>query len=89
MGVGALLPTSKATDGVQQGYDLQLTRAIADATGLPVIASGGAGKLEHFAAGVTKGHASALLAASVFHFGTFTVRQVKEYLRGQGIPVNL
>lgn len=89
LGVGALLPTSKATDGVQQGYDLVLTRGIADATGLPVIASGGAGTLEHFAAGVSEGHASALLAASVFHFGTFTVRQVKEYLRGQGIAVNL
>jgi imidazole glycerol-phosphate synthase subunit HisF len=89
LGVGALLPTSKATDGVQQGYDLALTRGVADATGLPVIASGGAGKLEHFVAAVIEGHASALLAASVFHFGIFTVRQVKEYLREQGIPVYL
>ena len=89
LGVGSILPTSKATDGVQTGYDLVLTRAIAYATGLPVIASGGAGTLEHFYQAVTEGHASAVLAASVFHYGTFTVRQVKEYLHGRGIPVNL
>ncbi|MBM3475632.1 MAG: imidazole glycerol phosphate synthase subunit HisF [Armatimonadetes bacterium] len=88
LGVGQLLPTSKATDGVQDGYDIQLTRAIADATGLPVIASGGAGKLEHFHEVVVEGHADAVLAASVFHFGTFTIRQVKEYLRDRGIPMN-
>jgi len=88
LGVGQLLPTSKATDGVQDGYDIQLTRAIADATGLPVIASGGAGKLEHFHEAVAEGHADAVLAASVFHFGTFTIRQVKEYLRDRGIPMN-
>ena len=89
IGVGQLLPTSKATDGVQQGYDLQITRAIADETGLPVIASGGAGSLEHFHQAVEQGHAQAVLAASVFHFGTFTVRQVKEYLKDKGVPVNL
>ena len=89
LGVGSILPTSKATDGVLTGYDLILTRAIADATGLPVIASGGAGKLEHFYEAVVDGHAAAVLAASVFHFGTFTVRQVKEYLKGRGIAVNL
>ena len=89
IGVGQLLPTSKATDGVQDGYDIELTCGIADATGFPVIASGGAGKLEHFHEAVTDGHAQALLAASVFHFGTFTVRQVKEYLRDQGVPVHL
>ncbi len=89
LGVGRILPTSKATDGVLTGYDLALTRGIADGTGLPVIASGGAGTLEHFADGVTEGHASALLAASVFHFGTLTVRQVKEYLHERGIPVRL
>lgn len=88
-GAGKILPTSKATDGVLTGYDLDVTRAIADATGLPVIASGGAGKLEHFLAAVEKGKASALLAASVFHFGTFKVRQVKEYLASKGIPVRL
>ena len=89
IGVGQILPTSKATDGTQDGYDIQLTRAIADATGLPVIASGGAGKLEHFYEVVAEGHAQAVLAASVFHFGTFTIREVKEYLQGRGVPVRL
>ena len=89
VGVGQILPTSKATDGTTDGYDLELTRAIADATGLPVIASGGAGTLEHFREAVVKGHARAVLAASVFHFGTFTVRQVKEYLQEHGVAVNL
>lgn len=89
LGVGQILPTSKATDGTTAGYDIKLTAEIADATGLPVIASGGAGKLEHFYEVVDKGHASAVLAASVFHFGTFTVRQVKEYLKSRGLPVNL
>ena len=89
IGVGQILPTSKATDGVKTGYDIQLTRAIADATGLPVIASGGAGELEHFYEVVAEGHAQAVLAASVFHFGVFTVRQVKEYLRERGVEVSL
>ena len=89
LGVGQILPTSKATDGVRTGYDLDLTRAIADATGLPVIASGGAGELEHFYQAVAEGHAQAVLAASVFHFGVFTVRQVKEYLRDRGVEVSL
>ena len=89
IGVGQILPTSKATDGTQDGYDIQLTRAIADATGLPVIASGGAGKLEHFHEVVAQGHARAVLAASVFHFGTFTIREVKEYLQGKGVSVRL
>ena len=89
IGVGQILPTGKETDGAKTGYDLELTRAIADATGLPVIASCGAGTLEHFHEAVVQGHAQALLAASVFHFGTFTIRQVKEYLRERGIPVNL
>ena len=89
VGVGQILPTSKATDGTTDGYDLDLTRAIADATGLPVIASGGAGTLEHFYEAVAEGHAQAVLAASVFHFGTFTVRQVKEYLKGRGVAVRL
>ena len=88
-GAGQILPTSKATDGTKDGYDLVLTRAIADATGLPVIASGGAGTLQHFHQAVAEGHADAVLAASVFHFGTFTIRQVKEYLHGKGISVTL
>ncbi|HOX38208.1 MAG TPA: imidazole glycerol phosphate synthase subunit HisF [Candidatus Brocadiia bacterium] len=89
LGVGQILPTSKATDGTKAGYDLVLTRAIADATGLPVIASGGAGKLDHFVEAVKEGHADAVLAASVFHFGQFTIRQVKEHMRRNGIEVRL
>jgi imidazole glycerol-phosphate synthase subunit HisF len=89
IGVGQILPTSKATDGTKGGYDIELTRSIADTTKLPVIASGGAGKLEHFYEAVSKGHAQAVLAASVFHFGIFTIKQVKEYLDSKGIKVNL
>lgn len=87
LGAGELLPTSMDGDGTLAGYDLPFTRAIADAVSLPVIASGGAGTLEHFYEGVTEGGASALLAASVFHFRTFTVGEVKAYLSGRGIPV--
>jgi len=89
LGVGQILPTSRAADGTKDGYDLVLTRGIADATGLPVIASGGAGKLEHFYDAVAEGHAQAVLAASVFHFGEFSIGQVKAYLNERGIPVNL
>ncbi len=89
MGVGRLLPTSRATDGTKGGYDIPLTRAIAESTGLPVIASGGAGALEHFYQAAVEGHASGLLAASVFHFGILTIRQVKEYLHGRGVAVRL
>lgn len=89
IGVGQLLPTSKRTDGTTDGYDIELTRGIADATGLPVIASGGAGTLGHFHEAVVEGHAAAVLAASVFHFGTFSIRQVKEYLRDRGVAVRL
>lgn len=89
IGAGQILPTSKFTDGTKEGYDIPLTRAIAEATKLPVIASGGAGTLEHFYQVVAEGHADAVLAASVFHFGTFTIRQVKEYLRRRGVSVNL
>ena len=74
-------------DGTLAGYDLPFTRAIAEAGGLPVIASGGAGTLQHFYEGVVEGKAAALLAASVFHFRTFTVGQVKDYLEEQGIAV--
>ncbi|HUU42536.1 MAG TPA: HisA/HisF-related TIM barrel protein [Planctomycetota bacterium] len=87
IGVGQILPTSKGADGTTTGYDLELTRAIAETTRLPVIASGGAGKLEDFHLAATRGKANGLLAASVFHFGTFTVRQVKDYLKQKGIPV--
>ena len=87
LGVGQILPTSKATDGTKEGYDLPLTREIAEATGLPVIASGGAGTLEHFYQAATDGKANGLLAASVFHFGTLTIQQVKGYLRDRDVPV--
>ncbi len=87
IGAGTMLPTSKLGDGTKAGYDLELTRGIADATGLPTVASGGAGTLGDFLKGVTEGHAATLLAASVFHFGTFTVAQVKDYLRANGIAV--
>lgn len=89
LGAGVILPTSMDGDGTLKGYDLEFTKAISDAVSLPVIASGGAGTLEHFYEGVVQGGASVLLAASVFHFRTFTVRQVKEYLAGEGISVNL
>jgi len=89
LGAGQILPTSKLADGTKDGYDLVLTRNIADATDLPVIASGGAGKLEHFYDAVKEGRAQAVLAASVFHFGEFTVREVKQYLRARRIPVRL
>lgn len=87
LGVGGLLPTSKQGDGTKRGYDLELIRGLVDATKLPTVASGGAGKLIHFLEAVKEGHASTLLAASVFHFGTFTVRQVKAYLASQGVAV--
>jgi len=86
-GVGEILLTSLDRDGALDGYDIAVTRAISQAVNIPVVASGGVGKLEHFAEGVLEGGASAVLAASVFHFGTFTVRQVKEYMQSQGIQV--
>jgi len=89
LGAGALLPTSMDGDGTLAGYDLPFTRSIAEAVSIPVIASGGAGTLEHFYEAVVEGKASALLAASVFHFRTYTVRQVKEYLAERGLPVRL
>jgi len=89
LGAGAILPTSMDTDGVQTGYDIPMTRAIADAVRVPVIASGGAGALEHLVAAVAEGHASAVLVASIAHFGTFTIRQMKEYLAQHGIAVRL
>jgi len=89
LGAGEILLTSKDADGVQNGYDIPMTLAVADAVTIPVTASGGCGKLEHMAAAVIEGHAAAVLAASIFHFGTFTVKQAKEYLKSQGIPVRL
>lgn len=88
-GAGEILLTSMDRDGSKEGFDLALTRAVARAVDIPVIASGGVGTLEHFAEGIIEGEADAVLAASVFHFGTFTIRQVKEYMASQGIPVRL
>lgn len=89
LGAGAILPTSMDGDGTQAGYDLEFTKAISDAVDLPVIASGGAGSLEHFYDGAVKGGAQVLLAASVFHYRILGIRQVKEYLREKGLQVNL
>ncbi len=89
LGAGAILPTSMDGDGTQAGYDLEFTKAISAAVDLPVIASGGAGNLEHFYDGVVKGGARILLAASVFHYRILGIRQVKEYLREKGLQVNL
>jgi imidazole glycerol-phosphate synthase subunit HisF len=88
-GAGEILLTSMDRDGTRDGFDLALTRAVSDAVSVPVIASGGVGTLEHLAQGVTEGHADAVLAASVFHFGDFSVRQAKEHLRSRGIEVRL
>ena len=88
-GAGEILLTSMDRDGTQSGFNIPLTRAVADAVGIPVIASGGVGMLEHLAEGVLEGHASAVLAASIFHFGTFTIREAKEHLAAAGIPVRL
>lgn len=88
-GAGEILLTSMDRDGTKDGFDLALTRAVSRAVPIPVIASGGVGTLEHFAEGIIEGEADAVLAASVFHFGTFSIRQVKEYLASQGIPVRL
>ena len=88
-GAGEILLTSMDRDGTKEGFDLALTRAVARAVPIPVIASGGVGTLEHFAEGIIEGEADAVLAASVFHFGTFSIRQVKEYMASQGIPVRL
>ncbi|MGQ0511016.1 MAG: imidazole glycerol phosphate synthase subunit HisF [Betaproteobacteria bacterium] len=88
-GAGEILLTSMDRDGTRDGFDLALTRAVADAVSVPVIASGGVGSREHLAAGVIEGGADAVLAASVFHFGDFTVRDAKEHMRDRGIEVRL
>ena len=86
-GAGELLVTSMDRDGTKSGFDLELTRAIADAVAVPVIASGGVGSLQDLVDGVLEGHASAVLAASIFHFGTFTIPEAKAYLAAHGVPV--
>ncbi len=89
LGAGEILLTSMDRDGTRQGFDLELTRAVADAVAVPVIASGGVGNLQHLADGVTIGGADAVLAASIFHYGEYTVQQAKEYLAAQGVPIRL
>jgi imidazole glycerol-phosphate synthase subunit HisF len=89
LGAGEILLTSMDRDGTKAGFDLALTRAVADAVGVPVIASGGVGTLEHLVEGVREGHASAVLAASIFHFGTYSIREAKERMAAAGIPVRL
>jgi len=89
LGAGEILLTSMDRDGTRQGFDLPLTRAVSDAVGIPVIASGGVGNLQHLADGVTEGRADAVLAASIFHFGEFTVGDAKRYMAERGIPVRL
>ena len=88
-GAGAILPTSKKADGTKEGYDVSLIRGIADRVSVPVIASGGAGKLEHFYEAADEGHASVLLAASVFHFGEIKIPDLKAYLKDKGVAVRL
>ena len=89
LGAGEILLTSMDCDGTKAGYDLELTRAISDLLSIPVIASGGAGKLEHFYDALTEGGAEAALAASLFHYKELEIREVKEYLKGRDIPVRL
>ncbi len=88
-GAGEILLTSMDRDGTRSGFNLELTRAIADAVKIPVIASGGVGTLEHLAEGIRDGHATAVLAASIFHFGEYTITEAKEAMRDAGIPVRL
>ncbi len=89
LGAGEILLTSMDRDGAKIGFDLALTRAVAEAVDIPVIASGGVGNLQHLADGVTQGKADAVLAASIFHYGEYTVREAKEFMRAQGIEVRL
>ena len=87
LGAGEILLTSMDRDGTRQGYDIALTRAVADAVRVPVIASGGAGTLDHLVEGIRDGHATAVLAASIFHFGEYSIRAAKTYMAGKGLPM--
>jgi cyclase len=89
LGAGEILLTSMDRDGTKNGFDLALTRGVSEAVGIPVIASGGVGNLQHLADGVTEGKADAVLAASIFHYGEYTVKQAKEFMRSRGIEVRL
>ena len=88
-GAGEILLTSMNRDGSKDGFDLALTAAVSDAVSIPVIASGGVGNLQHLVDGITKGHADAVLAASIFHYGEYTVQEAKEYMASHGIPVRI
>lgn len=87
LGAGEILLTSMDRDGTKSGFDIPLTRAVADAIPVPLIASGGVGTLEHMVAGIAEGHATAVLAASIFHFGTYSIAETKEFMAAQGVPV--
>jgi cyclase len=89
LGAGEILLTSMDRDGTRQGFDLPLTQAIADSVPVPVIASGGVGNLDHLVEGIRQGHATAVLAASIFHFGEFTIRQAKDHMVRAGLPMRL
>src|SRR6266705_1019310 len=89
LGAGEILLTSMDRDGTRQGFDIPLTSAVADSVPVPVIASGGVGELDHLVAGIREGHATAVLAASIFHFGEFTIRQAKDHMVRAGLPMRL
>ena len=89
LGAGEILLTSMDRDGTKKGYDLELTKLVSNSVNIPVIASGGVGKLDHLYDGLKKGKASAVLAASIFHFGEFSIKDVKKYLDSRGIPVRI
>jgi len=89
LGAGEILLTSMDRDGAKRGFDIELTRGVADAVGVPVIASGGVGELDHLVAGIREGHASAALAASIFHFGEYSIQQAKLHMARAGIPMRL
>jgi imidazole glycerol-phosphate synthase subunit HisF len=89
LGAGEILLTSMDRDGTRQGFDLALTRAVADAVSVPVIASGGVGTLDHLVEGIRDGHATAVLAASIFHFGEYSIREAKAYMAAKGLPMRL
>lgn len=89
LGAGEIVLTSMDADGTQDGYDLEITAAVADAVKIPVVASGGAGNLQHLVDAVQKGHADAVLAASIFHYGTYSIREAKEYMQKAGVPIRL
>jgi cyclase len=89
LGAGEILLTSMDRDGTRQGFDIPLTRAVADSVPVPVIASGGVGNLDHLVEGIREGHATAVLAASIFHFGEFTIREAKDHMVRAGLPMRL